>query len=363
MRLTACAERARRHRRRCGRRRASPALRPALQAARGLCALDTPAPSPKSQVIGSASAAFFARHQLSATTATASGSCTTRRTPFMPASSRLVDRLQRALEHRALHDGGVQHARQAHVDGVDRLARDLVGDVEAPLPACRSASSPSDPSTGPAPAAASSAAAAATRAERDGAAARAMGDHAVRGACIRRPARSSARRRRRSASRARWRRRGASPAATTLMERLAPVDMLPQTRLRRRFSCGEANSALTLLQSHSSSSATSIGSAVKLPWPISDLATRMMTVSSGSITIQAVISGASDCARAPVGAERDVEAERQRAAGRGGAGEKRAAVDVRAAAHGVCIPLTRWLARRRGSPRGCADRCRNGKCW
>ena len=35
---------------------------------------------------------------------------------------------------------------------------------------------------------------------------------------------------------------------------------------------------------------TSIGSAVKPPWPISDLATRMITVSSGSITIQAVIS-------------------------------------------------------------------------
>ncbi len=75
-----------------------------------------------------------------------------------------------------------------------------------------------------------------------------------------------------------------------LIERLAPVDMLPQTRLRLRFSCGGANSAFTLLQSHSSSSATSIGRAVKLPWPISDLATRMITVSSGSITIQAVIS-------------------------------------------------------------------------
>jgi hypothetical protein len=75
-----------------------------------------------------------------------------------------------------------------------------------------------------------------------------------------------------------------------LIERLAPVDILPQTRSRLRFSCGGANSAFTLLQSHSSSSATSIGSAVKLPWPISDLATRMITVSSGSITIQAVIS-------------------------------------------------------------------------
>ena len=75
-----------------------------------------------------------------------------------------------------------------------------------------------------------------------------------------------------------------------LIERLAPVDMLPQTRSRLRFSCGGANSASTLLQSHPSSSATSIGSAVKLPWPISDLATRMITLSSGSITIQAVIS-------------------------------------------------------------------------
>ena len=91
--------------------------------------------------------------------------------------------------------------------------------------------------------------------------------------------------------------------------------MSPQTRLRRRFSSGEANSAFTLLQSHSSSSATSIGSAVKLPWPISDLATRMITVSSGSITIQAVISGAGLACLRAARAERNVEAERQRAAG------------------------------------------------
>jgi len=50
-----------------------------------------------------------------------------------------------------------------------------------------------------------------------------------------------------------------------LMERLAPVDMLPHTRSRLRFSCGGANSAFTLLQSQSSSSATNIGSAVRLP--------------------------------------------------------------------------------------------------
>src|SRR6266446_4049574 len=83
--------------------------------------------------------------------------------------------------------------------------------------------------------------------------------------------------------------------------RLPPVDMSPHTRLRARFSCGGANSAFTLLQSHSSSSATSMDSAVKLPCPISDLATRMTTVSSGSITTQAVISGAPPAARTGCG--------------------------------------------------------------
>jgi hypothetical protein len=48
----------------------------------------------------------------------------------------------------------------------------------------------------------------------------------------------------------------------------------------------EAYSARTLRQSQPSSSATSIGSAVKMPCPISDFDTRMVTLSSGSITIQ-----------------------------------------------------------------------------
>src|SRR5256714_3698511 len=95
------------------------------------------------------------------------------------------------------------------------------------------------------------------------------------------------------------------------IERLPPVDMSPHARLRARFSCGGANSALTLLQSHSSSSATSIGSAVKLPCPISDLATRIVTVSSLPITIQAVISRAlSDPPRAkPNGLSKPSESE------------------------------------------------------
>src|SRR5216683_3324781 len=48
--------------------------------------LETLELSPTSQVSASSSAAFFARHQLSATTATASGSFTTWRMPFTPAS-------------------------------------------------------------------------------------------------------------------------------------------------------------------------------------------------------------------------------------------------------------------------------------
>ena len=75
-----------------------------------------------------------------------------------------------------------------------------------------------------------------------------------------------------------------------LMERLALVDMSPQTRLRLRFSAGDAYSGRTLRQSHSSSSATSMGRPVKLPWPISERATRMITVSSGWITIKVLIS-------------------------------------------------------------------------
>ena len=146
------------------------------------------------------------------------------------------------------------------------------------------------------------------------------------------------------------------------MERLAPVDMLPQTRLRLRFSCGGANSAFTLLQSHSSSSATSIGSAVKLPWPISDLATRMVTVSSGCDH-----DPGSDLRRGPDGVprsrpERDVEAERQRAADGADACRKKRRRDRG--------PRRSWDASRsRAAPaawiaaRMRADRCRSGRYW
>src|SRR5438270_11831498 len=55
--------------------------------------------------------------------------------------------------------------------------------------------------------------------------------------------------------------------------------------------CGEAYSAFTLLQSHWSSSATIIGQEVKTPVPCSVCATRIVTVSSGAMVSQALISG------------------------------------------------------------------------
>ena len=89
--------------------------------------------------------------------------------------------------------------------------------------------------------------------------------------------------------------RAAAPAlrkysCESRMARLPPVLMAPKMRLRRTCSFTSAYSGLTLLQSHCNSSATSMGKPVKLPWPISERAMRMITVSSGSMTIQCVTS-------------------------------------------------------------------------
>src|SRR3954453_8830125 len=86
------------------------------------------------------------------------------------------------------------------------------------------------------------------------------------------------------------------------MPRLPPVEKLPQTRLRAAFSPGVGNSVVTRDQSHSSSSATSWARPVSEPWPISERAMRITTVSSGRITTQALISGVSPAAALPTGA-------------------------------------------------------------
>ena len=75
------------------------------------------------------------------------------------------------------------------------------------------------------------------------------------------------------------------------MPRLPPVEKSPHTRLRARFWPGVGYSVVTFDQSHSSSSATSWARPVSVPWPISERAMRMTTVSSGWITTQALTSG------------------------------------------------------------------------
>src|SRR5258708_10850512 len=83
------------------------------------------------------------------------------------------------------------------------------------------------------------------------------------------------------------------------MPALPPVDIEPQMRFLLMCSLGETNSALTLPQSQSSSSATSWARPVKLPWPISERAMRITTRSSAWMRIQWVTSaGAAPCARA-----------------------------------------------------------------
>jgi hypothetical protein len=80
------------------------------------------------------------------------------------------------------------------------------------------------------------------------------------------------------------------------MPRLPPVEKLPHTRLRDRFSPGVGYSVVTLDQSHSSSSATSCARPVSVPCPISERAMRTITVSSGLITTHAFTSAAGACA-------------------------------------------------------------------
>src|SRR5690349_15158534 len=82
------------------------------------------------------------------------------------------------------------------------------------------------------------------------------------------------------------------------MPRLPPVDMSPHTRLRERLVPADGNSVFTFDQSHSSSSATSWARPVSVPWPISERAMRITTVSSGRITTHAFTSGVLSAASA-----------------------------------------------------------------
>src|SRR5262249_10818787 len=85
------------------------------------------------------------------------------------------------------------------------------------------------------------------------------------------------------------------------MPRLPPVEKSPQARLRATLWPGVGYSVVTFDQSHSSSSATSWARPVRVPWPISERATRMTVVSSGRITTQTLTSGEPSAARTTVG--------------------------------------------------------------
>src|SRR5262245_23845633 len=79
--------------------------------------------------------------------------------------------------------------------------------------------------------------------------------------------------------------------------RLPPVEQSPHTRFLATLCPGVGYSVVTFDQSHSSSSATICASPVMVPWPISERATRITTVSSGRMTTHALISGEPSCAR------------------------------------------------------------------
>src|SRR5262245_33073865 len=81
------------------------------------------------------------------------------------------------------------------------------------------------------------------------------------------------------------------------MPRLPPVEKSPHTRLRCTLSPGVGYSMTTLLQSASSSSATSCARPVIVPWPISARTTRMAVTLLGRITTQTVTSGEPSAAR------------------------------------------------------------------
>src|SRR5215469_15836464 len=68
---------------------------------------------------------------------------------------------------------------------------------------------------------------------------------------------------------------------------LPPVPCIPNAGLKYCFAAG-ANSVWIDFQSQSSSSAANMHSAVRMPWPISDLSIMMVTLLSVPISIQAL---------------------------------------------------------------------------
>ncbi len=262
--------------------------------------LETLAFSPSSQTIGSASSAVLACHQVSATTATAVSLDPHHLLDALHVGDLgFVEALQLAAGDRAILDRGVEHAGQLDVDAVDHRAGDLVGGVEPldaladQLPVLRILQLDvgrrrqlrggfGDLAVGRGPAR------------------RRVRDDAVGGGAFAKPAPSIRWPRPGSASCARWRRPCGHSPARCGCRGCRRCEKSPQTRLRATFWPGVGYSVVTLDQSHSSSSATSWARPVSVPWPISERAMRITTVSSGRITTQALTSGEPSAARTSV---------------------------------------------------------------
>ena len=90
-----------------------------------------------------------------------------------------------------------------------------------------------------------------------------------------------------------WEAKEATSIAVDKPPRLPAATMSPYSVFSRMLRLTEANSTFTLSQRHSSSSASSIGRPEPVPCPISAMQERNVTVSSGSITTQALTSLAS----------------------------------------------------------------------
>ncbi len=106
------------------------AVRPSFRCA-AICALVRVAFSPSSQTIGSASSAFFARHHVSATTATVVIADAHRALHARHLRDGVVvEARQLAAVHRARLDRRAQHAGQLEVDRVDEAAVELGRGVE-----------------------------------------------------------------------------------------------------------------------------------------------------------------------------------------------------------------------------------------
>ena len=141
---------------------------------------------------------------------------------------------------------------------------------------------------------------------------------------------------------------------------------------------GVMPSVVTLLQSHSSSSATSWASPVSVPCPISERAMRITQVSSGLIATQTLTSvgaGGALCACAssrPNGTRSPsarpppaTAAEPTMNVRRDSFAAFSATILFKIILFMANLPSDRWCRRRPpdARPRGCADRCRTGRYW